>query len=384
MDRGGASTLAEPRPSATLSLSRFAAWLLSAHNEGLSLKHAGVCQDMTRPLSDYLIASSHNSYLTGHQLRSESSADMYRRQLLMGYRCVELDCWDGADGEPEITHGHTLCTRIKFAEAVAALADSGFVTSPYPLILSLEMHCSWEQQVRIAAILKTVLGERLLAALPLELSAETPLPSPEALRGKVLVKAKRRGRLDALVAGADLSRPHALATADGHESSAAGSDASSGCLQPLPPPPSQQRPSPQMPDERARSSIDSEPDSDGSPRLPLLPSKAFVSSRRSSEVDAATMVNQVAVAGATAYRNPERFTPFRSRINCHVFYWLVYFCCCGIPLPRLPPPPLLDSIATRLRFDLSLDGPRRCQALDTASSLLRRCPRLQPLIAHEV
>ena len=113
-----------------LRLSAFVAWLLSADNDALDPSHLSVCQDMTRPLSDYYIASSHNSYLTGHQMRSESSADMYRRQLLMGYRCLELDCWDGGDGEPDVTHGHTFCTRVKLAEVAAAIADSGFASSP--------------------------------------------------------------------------------------------------------------------------------------------------------------------------------------------------------------------------------------------------------------
>ena len=272
VDRSEASTLAVASASAKLSLPRFAAWLLSAHNEALAPEHASVCQDMSRPLSEYFIASSHNSYLTGHQLRSESSADMYRRQLLMGYRCVELDCWDGADGEPEITHGHTLCTRIKFVDVAVALADSGFVASPYPLILSLEMHCCWEQQVKIAAILKMVLGERLLTAPSLEPSTDTPLPSPKALRGKVLVKAKRRGRLDASVAGVEPPRQHASATADGRASSTAGSvwDATPPTTEHLS---TAAEPSTvPLPTLPRIAPADSDSDSDGSPRPPPLPS----------------------------------------------------------------------------------------------------------------
>jgi hypothetical protein len=33
---------------------------------------------MDNPLSYYFVASSHNTYLTGHQLRGESSVEMYR------------------------------------------------------------------------------------------------------------------------------------------------------------------------------------------------------------------------------------------------------------------------------------------------------------------
>ncbi|XP_038586692.1 1-phosphatidylinositol 4,5-bisphosphate phosphodiesterase beta-3 isoform X1 [Micropterus salmoides] len=180
-----------------ISLQAFSRYLGGEENSLIPPERLDIIDDMNQPLSHYFINSSHNTYLTVGQLTGLSSVEMYRQVLLTGCRCVELDCWKGRpqDEEPYITHGFTMTTEIPFKEVIEAIAESAFKASPYPLILSFENHVdSAKQQAKMAEYCRTIFGDALLID-PLEkypLEPGQPLPSPQELLGKILIKNKKK------------------------------------------------------------------------------------------------------------------------------------------------------------------------------------------------
>ncbi|XP_011739242.2 1-phosphatidylinositol 4,5-bisphosphate phosphodiesterase zeta-1 isoform X5 [Macaca nemestrina] len=183
----------EVRKARQMSLEGFTRYMDSRECQLFKNECRKVYQDMTHPLNDYFISSSHNTYLVSDQLVGPSDLWGYVSALVKGCRCLEIDCWDGAQNEPVVYHGYTLTSKILFKTVIQAIHKYAFMTSDYPVVLSLENHCSPAQQEIMADNLQTTFGESLLS----DMLADFPdtLPSPEALKFKVLVKNKKIGTL---------------------------------------------------------------------------------------------------------------------------------------------------------------------------------------------
>lgn len=90
-------------------------WL---HDYSAALRPAGMMppKDLSKPITNYFISSSHNTYIgLGNQLNGEVSADAYRNVLEGDCRCVEIDVWNGegwSEARPPRTPSRSKSPRL--------------------------------------------------------------------------------------------------------------------------------------------------------------------------------------------------------------------------------------------------------------------------------
>jgi phosphatidylinositol phospholipase C delta len=178
----------------TMTESALAGFLTSTYN--LPMAELPAQFSLDRPLNEYFISSSHNTYLLGRQVAGQSSVEAYVSSLIKGCRCVEVDCWNGSEG-PVVMHGRTLTSQISFADVMATISKYAFVASNFPLWISLEVHCNPVQQKMMADIIKATCGDKLVTK-PLEENA-TSFPTPMQLLNRILIKVKVPKRVDEAV-----------------------------------------------------------------------------------------------------------------------------------------------------------------------------------------
>ncbi|KAI1391410.1 PLC-like phosphodiesterase [Hypoxylon trugodes] len=174
------------KDSIAMSEQGLVAYLTSKDN--FPLVRAPTEYTLDRPVNEYFISSSHNTYLVGRQVADIASIEGYISTLVRGCRSVEIDCWDGSDNEPVVKHGYAMTNAISFREVINTINKYAFVASPYPLWVSLEVHCNAPQQEVMASIMKEIFGSRLVTE-SLDPSA-TKLPSPTDLKNRILIKVK--------------------------------------------------------------------------------------------------------------------------------------------------------------------------------------------------
>ncbi|KAH6992915.1 hypothetical protein EDB82DRAFT_444649 [Fusarium venenatum] len=176
----------EIKSAADVSPDTLASYLVSKENT--AIRNKSTDQDLDRPINEYFISTSHNTYLLGRQVATRSKLEGYIKALSQGCRSVEIDCWDGRNGQPIVKHGYSLTKSVSFRSVINTIKEHAFVSSDLPLWLSLEVHCCSSQRDIMAHIMTEVFGSSLITG-PIPECLRT-LPSPSQLRGKILIKAK--------------------------------------------------------------------------------------------------------------------------------------------------------------------------------------------------
>ncbi|KRX06806.1 PLC-like phosphodiesterase, TIM beta/alpha-barrel domain [Pseudocohnilembus persalinus] len=160
-------------------------------------------QDMDQPITNYYINSAKNIYSCNLDLGAyyhfpEASGSEYEEEwedkykpiffaLQKGVKFFEIEIWDGDKNGPVIQYGHCMTSKLYLSEMVAKLMKHVFTNNPYPFWLSIETHCSEQQNEMAIQILKNIIGNNNLFILPKNYQDELKYRSPNSLKYKIIL-----------------------------------------------------------------------------------------------------------------------------------------------------------------------------------------------------
>ena len=208
-DNDAANNNSKPRGDGRLTKDEFFNFLLSDANDLMDPRKGKVSSDdMSHPMSNYWIMSSHDTYLDCWNHRADQPVldeQMYLAALYRGVRCLELDVWDGVPtiggdsiGEPVIAREKPKLKDDPSVNVKVALKSiQQYLLAnkkSFPIIINIENHCSYKVQEKLAKYIFEILGSIGLIVVPdnsESMDASDLLPSPASMRGRVVIMGKR-------------------------------------------------------------------------------------------------------------------------------------------------------------------------------------------------
>ncbi|KAM3691571.1 hypothetical protein ACB098_08G024300 [Castanea mollissima] len=143
---------------------------------------------MSAPLAHYFLFTSHNTYLTGNQISSNSSIAPIIDALKRGVKVIELDLWPNSKKDDvEVRHGGTLTRPVELIKCLRAIKDNAFSANEYPVVITFEDHLNQTLQAKVAKMVTIMFGELLYRNDAKKLEV---FPSPGSLKRKILISTK--------------------------------------------------------------------------------------------------------------------------------------------------------------------------------------------------
>lgn len=171
-----------------LSFIEFSNVVFSDFNLVMNPQMSKTYQDMDRPLCEYFICSLDNAYKVGKGISAKPCMGFYEA-LKYGARNLEIDTYDGADGNPVVSCDKNLSDMMLLEDFLKCISKWAFKHSDYPFSIFIENHCSVDQMIKMKKLINNYLAESVYRVTEKEFLSEK-FPSPIKLMKKIIIKTK--------------------------------------------------------------------------------------------------------------------------------------------------------------------------------------------------